>query len=252
MKQHRSFRTFALTLSTQFALVCAAITATSAASAESVAVNGGITLTAGTYTVAENAGSVTITAERGGGKTGALSVSYTTANGTALAGKQFTAKTGTLTWANGDTSNKTFTIAISDATPTTTTKWFAVRLTAEDGTLLGYHGSATIDIVGAAQTTAATSKSIRQWVSCSDDIDESAQLQAALTAAANNAFTLVIDCAVRLHTGSAASHSIPILSGTTVQFESGGEFLIGANSIPALTIANLSEVTLLNWNIVDL
>lgn len=68
--------------------------------------------------VAESAGSVTLTVTRTGGSNGALSVTYTTANGTATAPSDYPATTGTVTFANGDTAPKTIVIPIvSDAIP---------------------------------------------------------------------------------------------------------------------------------------
>ena len=73
----------------------------------------------GIYTNAEgNSGAsiATITATRSGGSTGAVSVQYATANGTATSGSDYTATSGTLTWAAGDTADKTFTVTITGDT----------------------------------------------------------------------------------------------------------------------------------------
>ena len=66
------------------------------------------------YSVNENGGSVTITVTRAGGSSGAVGVSYATANGTAAAGSDYTATSGTLSWANEDSSDKTFSVPIRD------------------------------------------------------------------------------------------------------------------------------------------
>jgi len=76
--------------------------------------SGTIQLSAATYSVNENGGSVTITVTRTGGSSGAVGVSYATSNGTATAGLDYTATSGTLSWADGDTGNKTFSIPILD------------------------------------------------------------------------------------------------------------------------------------------
>jgi hypothetical protein len=244
INQYRPFTVHALVLSAQLALVVTA--SSSAVRAASVPVNGDVSMSASVYSVAASAGSVTLTARRLGGTQGALSVSYKTVAETALAGKQFTAETGTLTWASGDASNKTITIPILNSSPSTSTKYFAVRLTAGTGTIVGSPSNAIVDIVGGTPTL---TKSIRAWVSCNETIDESGQLDQALLSAANNAFTLVIDCPVRFHTGAAAAHSIAVPDGVTLSFQGAGEFLTVSNGPPALTIAHPSEVTFLDWNL---
>jgi Calx-beta domain len=247
--QHRSLNVSALALSAKFALaLCSTMALNTVVHAESAAVNGQITMSAATYSVAQSAGSVTLTVERTGGTTGALQVTYVTGNDTAIAGTAYTAKYGYLTWASGDAANKTIVIPIRN-TNTTGTKEFWVGLKAVGATLLGTHSSAFVNIVGSTTTTTAppVTKSIKQWgVSCTDSIDETAQLKAALGAAANNAFTLVIDCPVRFHTGVAGGTPVAVPNGTTIEFQGAGELLTGG---VGLTVANLSEVTFIDFNL---
>lgn len=66
------------------------------------------------YTVSENGGSVAITVTRTGNGAGTVSVAYETVDATAIAGKDYTATSGTLTWFDGDSSDKTFIIPILD------------------------------------------------------------------------------------------------------------------------------------------
>jgi hypothetical protein len=244
INHHRSFAVRALALSAQLALVIAA--SSSAARAASVAVNGDVSMSASVYSVGQSAGSVTLTLRRMGGTHGALSVSYHTVAETALAGKQFTAKTGTVTWADGDAGNKTIVIPILNVAPVTSTKYFAVRLTPGTGTIIGSPSNSIVDIVGG---TPKATKSIRAWVSCNDTIDESVQLEQALLSAANNSFTLIVDCPVRFHTGTASTRSIAVPDGVTLSFQGAGEFLTVSNGPPALTVAHPSEVTFIDWNL---
>jgi Zn-dependent metalloprotease len=67
-----------------------------------------------TYSVDEGGTSQTITVSRTGNSTGAASVSYAATNGTATAGSDYIAATGTLNWLDGEVGNKSFTVAISD------------------------------------------------------------------------------------------------------------------------------------------
>ena len=67
-----------------------------------------------TYSVNEGGGPATITVTRTGGNTGAVSVDYATSDGTAIAGVDYTSVSGTLNWADGDSSSETFDIPIID------------------------------------------------------------------------------------------------------------------------------------------
>ena len=75
-------------------------------------ISGNITLSSATYSVAENNMSATIYATRTAGSEGAVSMDYTTSDGTALAGYDYTASSGTLFWDDGDTLDKSFTVTI--------------------------------------------------------------------------------------------------------------------------------------------
>jgi M6 family metalloprotease-like protein len=87
----------------------------------------GIQFSPSTYTVAENASSISLTVNRTGGTTGTLTVDYTTADGTATAGSDYTATSGTLTFADGEAS-KTITIPILDDTVYEGNETFSVKL----------------------------------------------------------------------------------------------------------------------------
>ena len=91
---------------------------------------GTIGLTAGTAAVGEGAGTLTATVSRTGGSAGAQSFSYATANGTAVAGTDYTATAGTLSWAAGDAASKTFTVPLLNNNKWTspTTRTFTVTL----------------------------------------------------------------------------------------------------------------------------
>lgn len=91
------------------------------------------------YTVSENAGSATITVNRLGGSQGAVQVNYaTTSGGTAVQGQEYLSASGTLSWANGDTSPKTFTVTILDNNEAETNHTvFLVLSNATGGAALG-------------------------------------------------------------------------------------------------------------------
>jgi hypothetical protein len=78
-----------------------------------VAQPGTLQFSSATYSIAENGGSATITVTRMNGTEGTVTVDYATSDGTATAGSDYTASSGTLSFADGDTM-KTFTIPITD------------------------------------------------------------------------------------------------------------------------------------------
>ena len=77
--------------------------------------------------VIEDVGNATVTVLRSGGSTGSLTVQYATANGTAIAGQDYTAASGTLSFGPGETS-KTIQIPIANDVPTEPDETFTVAL----------------------------------------------------------------------------------------------------------------------------
>lgn len=77
----------------------------------------------------KNAGSVTLQVTRSSGSTGPVSVNYATADGTALAGPDYTAANGTLNWADGDVAAKPITILLGNNPVIAASKSFTVTLT---------------------------------------------------------------------------------------------------------------------------
>ena len=75
---------------------------------------GMLQFSAASYSVSENGGAATITVDRIGGTNGAVSVNYATSNGSATDGADYTGASGTLNWADGDATSKTFTVPILD------------------------------------------------------------------------------------------------------------------------------------------
>jgi len=96
---------------------------------------------------------------------------------------------------------------------------------------------------------ASGSKSISEWVTCGGTTDQTTGAMAAFAAARNNAFTLVVDCAVHLHSGLAIDRGIFIDNGTTVQFTSAGKFYVDNMFHPAFVIANSNDISLIDWNL---
>jgi len=102
-----------------------------------------------TASVAEQAGSVSITVNRTGSASSAISVNYQTVSGTAAAGTDFVAASGTISWPAGDLAAKTITIAITNDGSAESTESFTVVLSSPtNATVAG--GTATISILDGA------------------------------------------------------------------------------------------------------
>ena len=72
------------------------------------------TFSIGDVTVNELAGTMTFTVTRTGTSDVSIALDYATANGSALAGSDYTASTGTVTFAAGTGGTQTFTVPILD------------------------------------------------------------------------------------------------------------------------------------------
>jgi hypothetical protein len=94
----------------------------------------------------ESVGTVTLEVNRGGGSSGAVTVDYTTVNGSALAGADYTTTTGTLSWANGESGSKFIVVPILNDGVAEPTESFTVSLSNPTGGLTISGGTATVTI----------------------------------------------------------------------------------------------------------
>ena len=118
---------------------------------------GSLQFSSATYSTNEGSATATITVDRVGGSVGAVSVSYATSNGTATAGSDYTAAGGTLTWADGNASSKTFTVAILDDTAVEPSETVNLALSSPTGgATLGVVPSAVLTIVDNETQTGCT------------------------------------------------------------------------------------------------
>jgi len=108
---------------------------------------GSVQLSSENYAVSEDDGIITITATRTGGSSGAVSVNYTTGDDTASSGSDYSAMSGTMSWSDGDDTDKTFTVTILDNSIVENNKTFTVTLNYVNGVSLGNPTSATVTIV---------------------------------------------------------------------------------------------------------
>jgi parallel beta-helix repeat protein len=109
-------------------------------------VPGSVQFSTAVNTVAESAGTVTLTITRTGGSGGPLTVNYSTSNGTATAPQDYTASTGSVTFLNGDTTPKTINIPIVSDTIPEPPESFIVTLSMPSAGTLGPQSTTTVTI----------------------------------------------------------------------------------------------------------
>ncbi|MGE5239414.1 MAG: Calx-beta domain-containing protein [Chloroflexota bacterium] len=116
---------------------------------------GAISFASAGYGVNEVGGAVSLTVSRIGGSSGAVAISYSTSDGSATSPGDYTAVSGTLSWANGEVVDKTITIPISTDTTLEPNETFTISLTnPTGGATIGTTPSATVTITDAAQVPA--------------------------------------------------------------------------------------------------
>lgn len=97
--------------------------------------------------ISEAGGAATISVQRVDGDDGAVTVAYATANGSAQAGSDYTAASGTLSWADNDDDPKSFQVPIADDATDEANE--TVQLTLSNpggGATLGSPSAATLTI----------------------------------------------------------------------------------------------------------
>jgi predicted outer membrane repeat protein len=100
------------------------------------------------YLVKEDGGTVSLTVTRKGNSDGAVSVKYATSDDTATAGSDYEAKTGTLSWDDGEVVERTITINISDDSDDENNETFIVSLGETTGdAVLGSPDTAVTTII---------------------------------------------------------------------------------------------------------
>jgi hypothetical protein len=104
-----------------------------------------LALSEATLTVSEDATTVNLTVQRSGNTSGAASVAYATSNGTAIAGSDYTATAGTVTFAPGQIT-QTLAIPILNDPTVESNETFSVTLSNPTGAVLGSPETSTSTI----------------------------------------------------------------------------------------------------------
>lgn len=94
----------------------------------------------------------TLSVTRTNGNTGPASVDFNTSNGSAIAGSDFTATSGTLSWTDGDSAAKTINIPVLNNPAATGDKTFTVNLSNPAFGLLGPLSTASVTLTASAAT----------------------------------------------------------------------------------------------------
>jgi len=97
--------------------------------------------------VAENGPQVEIALTRIGASTGKLTYQYQLVGGTAVVGEDVEALSGTLTWEDGDNSEKTITATLIDDHDSESDESFTITLSSEDGSRIGEKGTITVNLL---------------------------------------------------------------------------------------------------------
>lgn len=125
------------------------IDAAAAVAASDPVSSGMLQFATNTLKTSEAVSTLAMSVERFAGANGPASVNYTTANGTATAGLDYGTVSGTLTWANGDSSSKTFYIPIIQDGISEPSKTFSVLLSSATGAVLGNINSVAVTMTDA-------------------------------------------------------------------------------------------------------
>jgi hypothetical protein len=107
---------------------------------------GTVQFSAPAQTVGAGAGNVSLTLSRTGGSEGEITVHYATRDGSAVAGTDYVATAGDLTFADGET-RKTITIRLLPGSTVAGNKSFAVDLSGSTGGVVGGAGTAAVTVI---------------------------------------------------------------------------------------------------------
>jgi len=131
----------------------------------------------GSYTVAESVGAVTVTVSRAGGADGAVTVAYAATAGTPTAGNDFTPTSGTLSWGDQDSADKTFQVQILNDAIAAPDETVNLTLSSPTGGATIANGSGTITIKESAPgpTAPAAPSNLQATAVSSTDIQLSWQ-----------------------------------------------------------------------------
>lgn len=194
-------------------------------------------------TVDERAGTINFTVTRSGTLTSSSSVNFATANGSALAGSDYTALTGTVTFAAGETT-KTISVAIANDTLVENAETLTVNLSGGTNvTISDAQGVGTInsdDVASPSPTPVAPS------VSVGDATASEGGGALVFTLTRSGDLSLASSVSFATANGSAAAGSDYNAVSGSVSFGAGQATATVSVSIIDDTLVEISETVLLN------
>jgi len=185
---------------------------------EGITDNGAISFTQDEISFAENQQTAEVSVARDGSSQGEISVNYQLESGTALMDQDFHQASGTLTWQDGDNSNKTIAISLIDDNIDESDESFVVTLSSVDGSRLGTNSEITITIND-------------------DDSNTAPQITALENFQANTGQTVTLSATVTDNEDDEISYLWQQTSGTSVTLNSANE--ASANFVAPATATTL-------------
>ncbi|WMW79456.1 Calx-beta domain-containing protein [Undibacterium cyanobacteriorum] len=188
----------------------------------------------GPIDVNEAAGTITYTVSLSSASPASVSVNYGTANGTAIAGSDFTASTGTLTFAPGETT-KTFTVTINNDAVFEGAENFQVNLSSPSNATIAA-GSVTTTIHDDGTGTGGGDDDTPSLSVSSPVVSESAGF-AQFTVSLSNATTTATTVGLALANGSATGTGVDYGSATATNIQVSTDGGLNWTSATSVTIA---------------
>lgn len=172
-----------------------------------------VSFSASSYTVSEAGVNQIVTVRLSNATNTAVSVRYATSNGTAIAGSDYTATSGTLTFAPGETS-KTFSIPINNDLSVEPNETIQLALSAPVGATLGTQKTSTVNITDNDIPTVSFTQTAK---SASE-----ATTSSSFTVTLSSAFTKAVTVRYALQTGGTATSGVDFtLPSGTLTFAPG-------------------------------
>ncbi|MCG7927006.1 MAG: hypothetical protein JAY67_15910 [Candidatus Thiodiazotropha taylori] len=179
---------------------------------------GAITFSNAAFSATEDSGDVTINVDRIDGSTGAVSVNYYTSDGTAVASSDYTFTAGSIDFADGDNSTKSFTVALLNDSDVETDETVSLQLSNfQGGAVAGSESSAQIIIT---DDDAQSSSSVIGFTITSLTVNESS-VNASFTIDRSVVLTGTVSVDLSIGTSTAVAGTDFNVTTGTLEFASG-------------------------------